>query len=56
MNGIIHRDLTLRSTLIGITQGKSIIKITGFGPSRFITATDNDFTAQHHTMAYSCLK
>ena len=55
-NGIIHRDISPSSILIGSAQGKAVMKISDFGSSRYLSATDYDETAGMFTRAYSCLK
>jgi hypothetical protein len=41
--------------MIGSAQGKAVMKISSFGSSRYLSATDYDETAGMYTMAYSCL-
>jgi hypothetical protein len=41
--------------MIGSAQGKAVMKISSFGSSRYLSATDDDETAQMFNVAYSCL-
>ena len=56
MNGIIHRDIKPRRIMIGSAKGKAVMKISGFGSSRYLSATDDDETANFYTLVYSCLE